>query len=107
MGNLKISISMADIEPRIKEALDSFWHEIGRNGVLVKWQEGTVLDAGVNGAQVNDVLELALERLRELNKQFPCRENAVTITKLEEAIMWQDKRTNDRIDRGVEGVNQL
>ncbi|MBC1307907.1 hypothetical protein HB809_09350 [Listeria booriae] len=80
---------------------------MGRNGVLVKWQEGTVLDAGVNGAQVNDVLELALERLRELNKQFPCRENAVTITKLEEAIMWQDKRTNDRIDRGVEGVNQL
>ncbi|MBC2391354.1 hypothetical protein HBP97_12390 [Listeria booriae] len=87
--------------------MDGFWDANGSKCVLVKWQEGTVLDAGVNGAQVNDVLELALERLRELNKQFPCRENAVTITKLEEAILWQNKRTNDRIKRGVEGVNQL
>ncbi|WP_221775040.1 hypothetical protein [Listeria booriae] len=107
MGNLKVSIDMTDVEAQIKKAVDGFWDANGSKCVLVKWQEGTVLDAGVNGAQVNDVLELALERLRELNKQFPCRENAVTITKLEEAILWQNKRTNDRIKRGVEGVNQL
>lgn len=30
----------------------------------------------------------------------------MTITKLDEAIMWQDKRNADREARGVEGLNQ-
>ncbi len=31
----------------------------------------------------------------------------MTITKLDEALMWQDKRTNDRIKRQVEGTSNL
>ncbi|MBC1935192.1 hypothetical protein HCA69_02355 [Listeria grandensis] len=91
----------------MNQAVNDFWDEHGLTHVLIKWQEGPVQEVGVNGAQVTHVLELVLEHLKGLNQQFPCRENAVTITKLEEAIMWQDKRTNDRIKRGVEGVNQL
>ncbi|MBC1499390.1 hypothetical protein HB943_02155 [Listeria weihenstephanensis] len=74
--------------------------------VQVKWQEGVLTENGVNGAQINDVLHVALERLQELNKQYPCRENSIAITKLEEAVMWQNKRTTDRIARGVEGTYQ-
>ncbi|MHC5227563.1 hypothetical protein ACYSNW_04700 [Enterococcus sp. LJL99] len=74
--------------------------------INIKWQEGTVKDAGVNGAQIVDVLQVAKERLESLNLHFPCRENAMTITKLDEAIMWQNKRTTDREARGVEGTNQ-
>jgi hypothetical protein len=37
--------------------------------------------------------------------QFACRDNAVALTKLEEAMMWLQKRTRDRMSRGVEGVN--
>ncbi|MBC2115697.1 Acb2/Tad1 domain-containing protein [Listeria booriae] len=74
--------------------------------VQVKWQDGVVTDNGVNGVQINDVLNVALERLQELNKQYPCRENSIAITKLEEAMMWQDKRTKDRVKRGVEGTYQ-
>ncbi|MBC1523743.1 hypothetical protein HB884_05925 [Listeria booriae] len=74
--------------------------------VQVKWQDGVISENGINGAQVNDVMEVALSRLQELNKQFPCRENSIAITKLEEAIMWQDKRTADRLKRGVEGTYQ-
>ena len=33
-------------------------------------------------------------------------ENAITITKLEEALMWQNKRTLDREKRGVEGKDE-
>ena len=44
--------------------------------------------------------------LKYLNKDYPCRENAITITKLEEALMWQDARTKDRDGRGVEGKYQ-
>ena len=40
-------------------------------------------------------------------EKFPCRENAISITKLEEAIMWQEKRTSERIKRGVEGKHEI
>ena len=63
-------------------------------------------DAGQNGFQVVDVLEACLERLKELNAAVPCRENSITITKIEEAIMWQEKRTRDRMTRSVEGTYQ-
>lgn len=38
-----------------------------------------------------------------LQNKFSCRENAIVITKLEEALMWLNKRTEDRKQRGVEG----
>lgn len=74
--------------------------------ITVKWQDGPIKEVGENGAQVVDVIKEAKERLEGLNKDFPCRENAMTITKLDEAIMWQDKRTADREARGVEGLNK-
>jgi hypothetical protein len=45
--------------------------------------------------------------LEGLNEKYPCRENAVAITKLDEALLWLEKRTRVRIERGVEGTNQL
>lgn len=48
-----------------------------------------------------------LEMLRYLNNKFPCRENSLTITKLEEALMWNDQGTKNRQARGVEGKNEL
>ena len=71
--------------------------------VEIKWQDGVVPEVGVNGAQIEDVIDAVLDRLRELNAAFPCRENSITITKLEEAGMWQRERTRNRVDRGVEG----
>ena len=56
--------------------------------------------------QFVDLIHVALIMLRYLNGKFPCRENAITITKLEEALMWQEKRTKDRIERGVEGKSE-
>lgn len=38
-----------------------------------------------------------------LQSKFPCRENAIVITKLEESLMWLEKRTLDRKKRNVEG----
>ena len=41
-----------------------------------------------------------------LNGKFPCRENSIVITHLETALLWLEKRTNDRIKRNVEGKNE-
>ena len=62
---------------------------------------------GGKGCQFTDLIEVALHQLKYLNNKIPCRENSLTITKLEEALMWQKKRTEDRINRNVEGINKL
>jgi hypothetical protein len=56
-----------------------------------------------DGTTNEEVLAVLIDRLQFLNSKFPCRENAIVITKLEESLMWLNKRTLDRLNRGVEG----
>ena len=76
------------------------------NQILFKIQNGPILENGVNGCQVDTIIETALLIIRGLNQKFPCRENSLTITKLEEALHWSRARKKDRIERGVEGKNK-
>jgi hypothetical protein len=69
-------------------------------------QSGPIKEFGVNGCQIDDVIEWAKERIEEFNKAFPCRENSLVITKLEEALLWSMKRKLDREQRQVEGTNK-
>jgi hypothetical protein len=73
--------------------------------VAIMIQDGPIGEVGVNGIQVTDMLEYIKEVYKSLNHAFPCRENSITITKIEEAIHWQDARTKDRENRGVEGLS--
>ena len=43
---------------------------------------------------------------RESIGDFACRENALALTKVEEALHWLNHRTADRQRRGVEGKNE-
>ena len=73
----------------------------------VKFQEGPIKENGVNGCHNEDLIAIVLDRLQCLNQgDFKCRENSIAITKLEEAMMWLNKRTLDRRSRGVEGTSQ-
>ncbi len=78
-----------------------------KNSLSFTLQNGPVKEHGKNGCQVTDIIAVAKHMIEELNKKFPCRENAMTITKLDEALMWQEKRTKDRVERHVEGTSQL
>lgn len=60
-----------------------------------------------NGTTLEEMLRVTIERLKDLNLRFPCRENSIVITKIEEALMWLNKRTEDRKARGVEGQHKL
>lgn len=77
-----------------------------KNSLSFTIQNGPVKEVGKNGCQVTDIIAVAKHIIEELNKNFPCRENAMTITKLDEALMWQEKRTKDRMKRNVEGTSQ-
>lgn len=76
--------------------------EFGR----VQFQNGPVKEFGVNGCHQEDLIAIVIDRLRSFQKgEFACRENALALTKLEEAMHWLNHRTNDRVFRGVEGKN--
>lgn len=65
----------------------------------------TTLRTVENGTTNEEVLAVLIDRMNYLQKKHPCRENAIVITKLEESLMWLNKRTSDRKARSVEGTN--
>lgn len=74
----------------------------------VNFQEGAIKEYGVNGVNNEDLIAMVLERLNGFqNSDYKCRENAIAITKLEEALMWLRKRTMERENRGVEGTQKV
>ncbi len=84
-------------------------------GISISWQDGPLAVSGErekpNGAFVEDVVAAAIDRMqyyqRAADGKFACRENALAITKLEEALHWMNHRTADRMERGVEGTYQV
>jgi hypothetical protein len=74
--------------------------------VTFQVQSGPIKEFGVNGCQVDDVVAWAKEKIEGFNAAFPCRENAIVVTKLDEALLWLGKRKADREKRNVEGTNQ-
>lgn len=81
-------------------------------GIDIRWQKGP-LGRGdnriePNGAFVEDVIRAAVVRLEFYQGgKFKCRENALAITKLEEALHWLTHRTANREVRGVEGTLEV
>ena len=74
--------------------------------IEIQLQSKPIKEVGVNGVQIDDVIEMTKNIIESFNSRFPCRENSIVITKLDEAILWLMKRKQDREKRGVEGLNQ-
>lgn len=83
-------------------------------GITIEWQNGPLGTGSErkepNGAFVEGVIAAAVDRLKfyqtSSEGRFKCRENALAMTKLEEALHWCQHRTANREDRGVEGTHQ-
>jgi hypothetical protein len=86
------------------EVLVSEFIRINGSEISFKIQDGPIGEAGVNGLQVTDMVRFCTEVYKSLNDQIRCRENALTITKLEEAVLWQGERTRNRQLAGIEGT---
>jgi hypothetical protein len=73
----------------------------------ILFQNGPINEHGVNGVTQEALLEIVADRLRSFQAgPFSCRENALALTKIEEAQHWLQQRTLARMRRGVEGTNQ-
>lgn len=79
-------------------------HEV--NMISFRIQNGPIKEVGKNGCQVEDVVAVAKHIVEQLNAKFPCRENSMMITKLDEAVMWSKQRTINRQARQVEGTSK-
>lgn len=74
----------------------------------VHFQEGPIKEVGVNGVCNEDLIAMVICRLEHFQKgPFASRDNALAITKLEEALLWLRKRTIGRENRGVEGTSRI
>jgi hypothetical protein len=61
---------------------------------LIKFQNGSVKEAGVNGITQEALLAIVIDRLQGFQSgTFACRENAIALTKLQEAMHWLHHRT--------------
>jgi hypothetical protein len=74
----------------------------------VNFQNGPIKEAGINGVMDENLISIVIDRLQGFQADhYNCRENALALTKLQEALLWLNKRTADRIARGVEGTHEV
>jgi hypothetical protein len=82
-------------------------------GFRIDWQDGPRGQpdgtlAPATGAFVEDITLAVIERIRFFQKsKFVCRENAIALTKLEEALHWMQHRRADRARRNVLGRHKV
>jgi hypothetical protein len=74
---------------------------------IIQFQNGArKLEDSVHGVLDTDLLEIVRHRLSCFQQgQFSTRENAIALTHIEEALLWMNKRVEDRIERNVLGTN--
>ncbi len=80
---------------------------LDKNSISFTLQNGPAKEVGTNGCQVDALIETAKMIIEAFNKNMPCRENAMVITKLDEALLWSERRRAEREKRGVEGYNKI
>lgn len=79
----------------------------GRAETVLSFQNGgRNIEGSINGLTGEDLLEIVRHRLQCFQtSEYACRENAIALTHIEEALLWLNKRVEDRFERGVLGIN--
>jgi hypothetical protein len=104
--------------------------EAGGQTMLIQFQNGPIKESGFNGFSNEALLAVLIDRMRGFQYgrifkggsdeptvevgfdfasrgKYACKENACALTHLEEALMWLQKRTRDRMARDVEGTHAV
>ena len=74
----------------------------------IRFQNGATQETEINGIFMEDLLHIVKDRLEGFNQgKWSCKENSMAITKIEEALLWLNKRTADRKDSGKYGSSEI
>lgn len=73
---------------------------------VIRFQNGPRKDENsIHGVLDTDLLEIVRDRLKGFQSgEYATRENAIALTHIEEALLWMNKRVEDRIERKVLGT---
>lgn len=99
------------LEGRIAEyGCDSTYLEgdqlIAQRHVEISFQNGPIQEHGVNGVSGEALLAIVIDRLRCFQAgPYASNDNALALNHVESALQWLQKRTRDRLERGVEGTS--
>lgn len=110
-ANDRITINVVD-EPGAGGASHEYDVVVANDGktgftTRISFQKGPIAENGVNGLTQEVLLAIVIDRLQSFQRgKYACRENALALTKLEEAQHWLMHRTRDRMSRGVEGTSK-
>jgi hypothetical protein len=92
----KYTIESYDNEDELYRVTDIYFQDGARK-----------LPTSIHGVLDSDLLEIVRHRLQCFQQgEFATRENAIALTHIEEALLWMNKRVEDRIERNVLGTNQ-
>lgn len=82
-------------------------NEMGQFQSVIHFQNGArKCSDSIHGVLDTDLLEIVRDRLKGFQSgEFATRENACALTHIEEALMWLNRRVEDRIERNVLGTN--
>lgn len=76
------------------------------NVITFKIQQGPIKEHGVNGCQIDTLIETARIMICKLDEKYPCIHNKVAARQLEAAMRVLNERRIERERRGVEGTSQ-
>lgn len=75
--------------------------------VPIVFQNGPIAESGVNGISNEALLSIVEDRLKGFQSgPYACRENALALTHIQDALHWLLHRTRERVQRGVEGTSE-
>lgn len=106
-ANDRIEVEVTD-QPGAGGANHVYRIDWGSGAVTLQFQNGPIAEVGVNGITQEVLLAICADRLRAFQTgPYACRENALALTKIEEAQHWLHHRTRARMERGVEGTHTV
>lgn len=73
----------------------------------MSFQNGPIKEAGANGISQEALLAIVEDRLAGFQAgPYACDDNAIALDYVRQAMQWLQKRTRERMARGVEGTHQ-
>lgn len=76
------------------------------NAITFYIQNGPIKEVGVNGCQVDTIIEATKIIIEGLNRKFPCDENSAAINALGRVLSYLNERERRRELEGNEGHNR-
>jgi len=76
------------------------------NSIKFRIQNGPIKEKGLNGCQIDTMIEAAKIIITGFNNKYPCYENVLALNALKDALDALELRTKKRDARGVEGLDK-